>query len=281
MTLTLTQQEFGPTIVRALDLCEGHYRGRLKAVFLAGSVAFGEAWPGASDVDLFVFVDPGPNEGDRAWAGDTSRALSGNLPAGSDFHLAVHPFQRLRTDETWRYLLRFFATQLHGGDSLADLERDGIHTPRPTKRMATIAVRTTRRVLDETMEDHFPERVFPLPSEPWKATRKLARWFMIHEGATLLIADDKFTSFRQTDVLRQLRTAFPQWADCFAVTERILTDPEGAGISPDEFMAVVAPFIRWATDRVGGVSSGISADTRCAERNPVAPAEGTANSECR
>lgn len=253
------QDEFRAVIVRALDLYQDHYAGHLKAVFVAGSTAFGEAVPGASDVDLFVFLGREPDKRDLSWSAHTAAALSGELPTGSDLHVAIHPLQRLRHDETWRYLLRYFAIQLHGGNSLLDMEREGLRIPSPSRTMATSMVGTMRRVLDETMAKGFPERLFPLPKEPWKATRKLARWFMIREGATLLMAEDRLLSFRQADVLRQLRAAFPEWAQRFELTERILSDPVGAGISPEQFMAAVTPFIRWAIDRIGSTSTGTSA----------------------
>jgi hypothetical protein len=123
-------------------------------------------------------------------------------------------------------------------------------------------VATMGRILDETMQKSFPERVFPLPKEPWKATRKLARWFLIHGGATLLIAEGKFLSFHQADVLGQLKAAFPQWQECFLLTERILTDPVVAGVSPEQFMAAVEPFLRWAIGRVSNASSDAPTENR-------------------
>ena len=66
---TNIQAEFRPAIQRALKLCTDRFGEDLKAIYLSGSVAFGEALAGVSDVDWFMFQKVEPNEGDSSWCG--------------------------------------------------------------------------------------------------------------------------------------------------------------------------------------------------------------------
>ncbi|OIP07531.1 MAG: hypothetical protein AUJ96_07320 [Armatimonadetes bacterium CG2_30_66_41] len=140
--------------------------------------------------------------------------------------------------------------RLHGTDLLAELQRQGIDTPIPSQEAARSMAASMEKILDETEQRGFPERICKLPADPRLATRKLARWFMIREGAHLLIAEGAFPSFRQSDVLDQLKATYPQWRALFVLTERILDDPFRAGVPPDEFLGRAAPSLRWAIRRI-------------------------------
>ncbi|NCO37662.1 MAG: hypothetical protein COZ06_31855 [Armatimonadetes bacterium CG_4_10_14_3_um_filter_66_18] len=100
------QEQFRPAIESVLRSCTQWFGERMTALYLAGSVAFGEAWPGASDVDCFIFLEAAPDESDARWCESQATRLAREYPVVSEFHLVVHSVDRLRTDTTWRYLLR-------------------------------------------------------------------------------------------------------------------------------------------------------------------------------
>ena len=56
----IIQPEFEELVRAADENCMTRFGKRLAAVYLAGSIAVGEAWPGASDLDWWVFLRDRP-----------------------------------------------------------------------------------------------------------------------------------------------------------------------------------------------------------------------------
>ncbi len=247
---TNIQAEFRPAIRRALKLCTDRFGEDLKAIYLGGSVAFGEALAGVSDVDWWMFQKLEPDEGDSSWRKVNESVLNEIYPVANGFHLSLFSLDRLRKETIWRFIFRHNSIRLHGTDIISELEEEGIHTPAPSREWAQSRIGWLEKITSAALDGRFSEEVLPLPQNPCLATRKLARWFIILEGAHLLMAEDAFRSFRQKDVLQQLGSLYSQWACLFAITERILVDPFAAGISPDTFIDRVAPFMRWAIQRI-------------------------------
>ena len=247
---TGVQREFQPAIEEALALCSARFGGRLRATYLSGSVAFGEAWPGASDVDWFMFMDSEPREDDLAWCEDQARSLTETHAAVGKFTLNLHSIKRLEREAIWRFILRYNSVRLTGPDLLAELEERDLETPAPTKDLAQSRAAWMERLTDATEQGRFSEAAFPLPDNSFLATRKLARWLVLVEGAHVLMADGAFVSFRQPDVLRQLRSCYPTWEDLWAKTTMILRDPFAAGIAPDGFIPEAVAFLRWGISRI-------------------------------
>ena len=48
-------------------------------MYVGGSVAAGEAWPGESDVDWFTFLTDKPADSDKSWCRETERKLVRNF----------------------------------------------------------------------------------------------------------------------------------------------------------------------------------------------------------
>ncbi len=108
-----------------------------------------------------------------------------------------------------------------------------------------------RRNIEGAVRGELPKALFPrLPDDPLLVTRKLARNFVLVEGAHLLMVDNAFCGFRQKDVLTKLKTLYPQWMSVFLITETILEDPLKAGIMPDDFVTQIEPFCRWSIERI-------------------------------
>ena len=89
-----------------------------------------------------------------------------------------------------------------------------------------------------------------LPSDPFLATRKLARNFVIVEGAYVLMAKGEFVSFKQEAVLKGIRRTSGRWGALTRATEGILQDPHRAAVRPDGFMREAGPFVNWAIEQI-------------------------------
>lgn len=250
---THIQAEFRPAIQLALKLCTDRFGESLRAIYIGGSVAFGEALAGVSDVDWWMFQELEPNESDKSWCRDKGSMLNERYPVVNGFHLSLLALDRLREETIWRFIFRYNSVRLHGTDIISELEKEGIHTPAPSRELAQSRIGWLEKITNAAVDGSFSEVAFPLPQNPCLATRKLAKWFVILEGAHLLMADCAFSSFRQRDVLQQLRSLYPQWTYLFTITQRILEDPFAADIPPGTFINHVTPFMRWAIQRIRDV----------------------------
>ena len=254
------QPEFRPLVHEATRACRERFGDRLAAAYLSGSVAVGEAWPGASDLDWFTFLDDAPSAADQAWATATVGELEESHPVAADVHLNVLPAARLRDEPHWRFILRYNSRRMLGRDLIADLERDGVATMQPSPELARSRLPFVRQCLASALVGECPASLAEIPAEPHLASRKLARNFVIVEGAYLLMARRAFTSFRQDDVLRGLDETSSCWRALLRQTAEVLADPYRAGIPPEPLMASIEPFVRAAMEEIDSAAASSSSD---------------------
>jgi hypothetical protein len=108
------QIEFRPVIQLALELCTDRFGESLKAIYIGGSVAFGEALAGVSDADWWMFQELEPNESDKSWCRDKGSMLNERYPVVNGFHLSLCSLERLREEPIWRFIFRYNSVRLHG-----------------------------------------------------------------------------------------------------------------------------------------------------------------------
>ena len=242
----IIQPEFEDLVSATDESCRRRFDCRMAAEYLAGSVAVGEALPGASDLDWFVILYDKPTSADKAWRRRMQIRLQNRFPAAFEVHLNLHSLAQLRGEDFWRFIFRYNAARIRGVNVIAQLERKGIRTPRPSRSLAKSRIPFVRKCLSEALAGRCPPALAELPSDPSLCTRKLARNFVIVEGAFVLMCQRSFKSFKQEAVLRGLRNTSRSWHPLLKKTEAILADPYGAGVPPDDLMAEVEPFIDWA-----------------------------------
>ena len=242
----IIQPEFEGLVRAADEHCLTRFDSRLAGEYLAGSVAVGEAWPGASDLDWFVFLRDEPTPADRAWRRRMQKRLEDEFRAASEVHLNLFSQGRLRREGFWRFIFRYNGDRVRGDNLIAALERQGIRTPRPSRKLAKSRLPFVRRCLSESLAGRCPPALVGLPTDPFLASRKLVRNFVIVEGAFVLMCKRTFKSFKQKAVLQGLRETTRRWRPLLRNTEAILSDPYRAGICPNDLMAEVAPFMNWA-----------------------------------
>ena len=233
--------------------CADRFGDRLAATYLAGSVAVGEAWPGASDLDWWVFLRDELTRADRAWRARAEKRLETRFPIAPDVHLSVFSVERLKRETFWRFILRYNSLRIRGRNLVAELGRACARTPRPSRKLARSRLPFVRMCLDEALAGRPVPALGSLPSDFFLATRKLARNFVIVEGAYVLMAKGEFVSFRQEAVLQGVRRISRRWGNLTKMTEAILQDPHGAAVRPDEFMKEAGPFVNWA---IGEIDKG-------------------------
>lgn len=253
MTLTNIEQiqiEFRPALVEAGEAVIACFRERLLAIYLTGSVAAGDALPGVSDVDWFMFVAGEPTEDDLAWCRARATDIVARYPAVAALQLTPHSLARLEGDSFWRFAVRHTAVRLYGRDLPAELVARGIPVDAPGRAMALGRRPWTQRILANLGQGTVPTYLYKEPDDPRLAMRKLARYFVVVEGAYLLMGADGFTSFHARDVLPALAAAFPQWAILYAMTADVLRDPYAATFSLDAYRHEALAFFTWAVERL-------------------------------
>jgi hypothetical protein len=244
------EHDFALAVQDALKTYETQFGTRLCAVYLAGSLAYGEGLPGASDMDMFGFLDHEPEPCDLQWRPRSEEVLGRRYPHVEHFHLNINSLDFVAKDIWWRFLLRYNSVRLQGEDIVAVLEQRGVSTPVPSPEVAKTGLAWMHKCFAGAAKGRVPKELYTAPADPYLATRKLARNFVILEGAYLLMAEEEFVSFRQQDVLRQLRCRYPQWEELYAIVEATQQDPVAAAMTPEKFLAHLTPFILWAIARV-------------------------------
>ncbi|MHB0999278.1 MAG: hypothetical protein ACYC27_08525 [Armatimonadota bacterium] len=244
------QEEYRPVIEDALKLTRSKFGDRLRSIVLTGSIAFDEALIGASDVDWFAFLDYEPNESDRIWQTETKAYLEKTYPIISEFGLGLYSVDRLRNEESWRFIIKHNSIILYGNNIIDDLEIEGINTPSPTSEMFRFRADWIESHFNDARKGYIRDQLFKTPDNPAFASRKIARYFVGVEAAYLLMKDNHFISFRFHDVINQLRYNYPQWEDVYTMTEMIVNDPINSGISSEHLVAVIDPFIQWMIERL-------------------------------
>lgn len=248
---TLIQDEFRDLVDAADAACAARFGPRLRGAYLAGSMAFGEAWPGASDLDWFMYLQGEPTRADKAWQRRARKRLETRFPVAAEVHLNLFSLDRLRRDTFSRFIIRYNTVRVRGTNLIAELAREGIRTPRPSRKLAKGRLGFVRQCWEATLAGRCPPSLQdPLPADPFLTTRKLARNYVIVEGAFALMTLGSFTSFKQKVVLRGLRQASPQWRPLVRKTETILADPFHAAVPPDAFVHDLQPFMDWVINRL-------------------------------
>lgn len=242
--------DFAPAIQDAVKAYEDQFGTELCAVYLAGSLAFGEGLPGASDMDMFGFIDREPEPCDLQWRPQSEEVLGRRYPQVEHFGLGINSLDFVAKEVWWRFLLRYNSVRLRGEDIVAVLEQRGVSTPAPTREMAQTGLAWLHKCFQGAAKGQVPKELYTAPANPYLATRKLAQYFVILEGAYLLMADQRFSSFRTQDVLPQLRCRYPQWEELYAIVEVTQRDPLAAAVEPKAFMTHLTPFMHWAIARI-------------------------------
>jgi len=254
------QQEYRHAVDDAVKLCRDRFKDGLLAAYWGGSAAFDEGCPPESDVSLFAFTASEPAEGDASWAADARAKLGGRHPISKHHRLILFSVSLLRT-ENWlmKFILRYNAVRVDGRDLLAEFESEGITIQRPSPQVAKGRIPWVRQCVDGLEGGVLPDVLFKemmpsdlseIPPDNFHATRKLARNFVVLEGAYVLMAAGRFRTFRQRDVLSDLRGFYAQWNDFLDRTERILAGPHAAGISPLRFAKDALPFAKWSVQQM-------------------------------
>jgi len=250
------QPEFEPAVLLIRQQVIDYFGDRLAAIYFGGSIAIGDALAGVSDLDWWMFIDGEPGEADLAWCETLRETVATRYPQIAEYHPTPYPVAKLEQDAFWRYALRHTAMQLYGRDILGELEARGIAIDAPSRAMAIKRLGWAKPLLDHLRAGVIPDYLYKAPEIPCLAIRKLARYFVIVEGAYLLMAEEKFASFRASEVLPALRAHFPQWQKLYNMTAEVLADPYSITFTEETYRGELIPFFAATIKHVEGLAAG-------------------------
>ena len=228
-----------------------HFKNRLAAIYVGGSVHRNEAVPDASDLDLYPFIVDTFNEKDKRWFNQAEQRVESRYAAANGLcpprsvnevleglQFTADEIARERS-HVWAYRLRYDTTLIFGSDLIA-----GYSVPDMDKHQARDYFQDVRDFVRYAAGLEADNKTdFPVPKTPSHYLRKLARSAILG-GAYLLIGQGKLYSFKGTEILPLLKANLPHWNTFFNETEAlyIFLNPSA---TESDISAYLAQLVLW------------------------------------
>lgn len=243
------QKEFRPLLDSVAAVCQDYFGPRLIAGYLHGSILYGDAIPGVSDLD-YMLVLTDLSEADKSWLRDTAHTLELQHSVAAEVHLSPCTLDDLRAQSFARFALTYNAGLHLGQDPLAMLAAEGETVPAPDTAFAKSRLEFARHCFQQALRNETPDCTGPLPNEPCYILRKFARYFVVIEGAYYLMSKGQFESFRPQSVLSALTERFPSHVETLILTNTILDAPTNQSLSPSEYLLRIEPLVMEMFDKI-------------------------------
>lgn len=244
------QTEFKPLVEAAAALCKNYFAERLLALYLHGSIAAGDAVPYVSDLDCYIVISQDLTEKDEKYLEQAENELQRQYPLVDGIHLSVRSIKELEKDKFARFVLKYNAMLYLGSDIAKQLDESGCERFEPDTAMAKGRLAFARQCFEQALNQEQPACTGEVPEDAFYASRKYARYFVIIEGAYFLMSQKKFQSFAKEDVLSKLYQYTNGFEEELDMTRDILDDPRKAGITQEEFLRRIRPFVMWMFDKI-------------------------------
>ena len=226
------------------SLCAAAFGERLTGLYLTGSLYYGDAVPGVSDLDCFAVLCEG-RPGDAAEAEKAEREIERLFPELNGAYMALFTEERLASDPFGRFMLRHNSELLSGRDAVREMDAK-LGGLEPDGRTARLRLPFARRCLADALAGRRPECTGEIPRDPAYAARKLARYFVVVEGAYFLMSRGKFTTFHKEDVLAGLGRECPEFGAELDLARTALAG--GAGGDGGTLMQRIYPLTKYMLD---------------------------------
>lgn len=178
----------------------------LVAIYLGGSIVYGDAIPFESDLDCNVILDGDLDQNKKAFVAELIRRLEKKYPFVNGIHINMRTIDNLKEESFVRFILEHNAKVINGYDIAKKMNLELENSIQPNVETALsrldFAKSAYTDIVDGKQEVSSLER---LPDNTYYAARKLARYLVVIEGAYYLMAVGKFRSFDIDQVLRGLR----------------------------------------------------------------------------
>lgn len=237
------QKEFQPLVDDAITQVRKYFNKRFLAVYLHGSLNYGDAIPNISDMDCYIVINDDLNDDDKAWISDTENTLQNKYPIINGVHLSTHSAEEVKKDVYTRFMLKYNSSLYGGTDIVNTFNTAEFGLIKPDKNIAKMRLKFAKQCFADALNGKQPACTGELPENTYYTARKFARYFVIIEGAYWLMSINKFNSFQKEQVLIDLKENCPKFNDVLDLTGKVLLNPVGTGISHEEFLVNISPFM--------------------------------------
>lgn len=244
------RSEFVRAAEEAAEECKRYFKDGFLAAYLHGSIALNDAVPYVSDMDYYLVVSRDVEDKDTEHINNLEASLQSKYPVVNGVHINVHSLEELKADKFARFILRYNSVVYGGNDIVRELENGGCERILPNADTARGRLDFARQCFSKALCGERPDNTGDIPENTFYASRKLARYFVIIEGAYFLMTLGKFSSFEKEEVLRGLREAAKGYEDILDITERVLLDPIKTGIGHFEYLTTIKPLVEYMFDKI-------------------------------
>lgn len=246
----MIQPEYRNLVDEALGAAREWLGRRFLAAYLHGSVEKGDAVPGVSDLDLAIVVSQSDREADGAWLRELCASLEQRYPVIDEAHITLTALNELKENRFARFAYMVNASLIAGEDVAAALNDADAQRYLPDKRMAKMRLGFAKQCFEDALAGKTPACTGALPENACDAARKLARYFVVIEGAYFLMARGRFQSFDADGVVRLLSEEAGMFTEEIELARRVLVNSSAAGIDPKTLLSRIEPLVRWMFEEI-------------------------------
>ena len=240
------QKEFMPVVEALENECRAYFADRIVSASLHGSIAKRDAIPFVSDLDYHIILSYAHELQDLQWIEETTRKLETEYPQVNEIHLTVITIEALRNDPFTRFILEQNALLRMGKRMESIPEFDDCEHYIPDGQLAKMRLPFARQCFKEALEGRQPACTGEIPENECFGVRKLARYFVVIEGAYFLMAKNRYRGFEKESVLAGLKNVIPaQYISFLHTASVVLEDPFQARISQQGFIKRAKSFVEW------------------------------------
>ena len=247
------QKEFQLLVDEAMMLVKEYFSERFLAAYLHGSLNYGDAIPNISDMDCYIVIKNYLNDNDKAWISDNENKLQNKYPIINGVHLSTHSAEEVKKDAYTRFILKYNSSLYDGVDIAEIFNTEEFGAIKPDKGVAKSRLKFAKQCFDDALNGRQPACTGELPKNTYYIARKFARYFVIIEGAYWLMSIDRFNTFEKEQVLMNLRENCSEFNDVLDLAEKVLLNPVKSGISHEEFLIKISPFMQMIFERISNI----------------------------
>lgn len=246
------QKEFLPLVDDAIVRVRNYFSRRFLSAYLHGSLNHGDAIPYMSDMDCYIVIKDALKNDDKAWLSDAENYLQHKYPIVNGVHLSTHSAEEVKKDAYTRLILTYNSS-LYKGIDIVKVFNEKFGMIKADKNIAKTRLKFAKQCFEDALNGKQPASTGELPKNTYYISRKFARYFVIIEGAYWLMSINKFNSFEKGQVLIGLREACPGFNHVLDLTEKVLQNPVEAGITHEEFLEKINPFMSMIFENISNV----------------------------
>lgn len=239
------QSEYIPLVNELENECRLHFADRLVSAYVHGSIDKQDAVYGVSDLDYYIVVAEDIKTEDLKWREEIKTQLQQRFDIVDEVHLTMRSVEALKDDPYTRFILSYNAT-LRMGQAIECIPvYQNCECYSPSKEVAKMRLSFAMQCFAEALQQKQPQCTGKLPSDTYYAARKLARYFIIVEGAYFLMTRNRFCGFDKDYVLTALRECATGFHDALNMASAVLSDPLRAQIDQETFIKKAQPLVEW------------------------------------